>query len=101
MSETLRASLALATLVAALSLTACGDRHDTSYRCEGGTAITAHLSGSTLRLELPDTTVTLQRAESGDGVRYGTGEYTFWMKDNQAMVQRGDLIIHRNCLAQN
>lgn len=69
-----------------------------TYRCEGGAALTAHFTGGAVRLELPDTTVTLRKVEAADGVHYGTGTYILWPKETGTVVQRGDLIIYRNCI---
>lgn len=90
---------AAVTGVLAVAAIGCGE-HSIPYRCEGGAAVTANYQGKSVRLELPDTAVTLPQQQSADGARYGDDTYTFWTKGNEALVQRGDLIIYRHCLSQ-
>lgn len=92
-----RATLCGATALALLSSAAC-ERHTTTYRCEGGTSITARYSSGAVRLVLPDTTVDLLQVHSPNGDRYSDDTYTLWPKDSSVLVQRGDLIVYRNCI---
>lgn len=87
----------LATL-AVLSALAC-ERHTTAYRCEGGAAVTAKYSSGAVHLVLPDTAVDLLQVHSPDGDRYSDGTYTLWPKGAGVLVQRGDVIVYRNCIA--
>lgn len=82
---------------AVLASVACGG-HTVEYRCEGGSAVTARYGGDQVRVQLPDTTMTLPHIRSADGARYGNDTYTFWTRGKGAFVMRGDLIIYRNCV---
>ena len=89
-------SMALAAR-AVLSSVACV-RHTTTNRCEGGAVVTAKYSSGAVHLELPDTTVDLLQVHSPDGDRYSDDTYTLWPKGTGVLVQRGDVIVYRNCI---
>ena len=93
-----RTSLQFLAALAALSSLAC-ERHTTTYRCEGGGVITAKYSSGAVHLQLPDTTVDLLQVHSPDGDRYSDDTYTLWPKGTGVLVQRGDVIVYRNCIA--
>lgn len=88
---------AVAIAAAALACAACG-RRTVTYRCEGGQNITARFSGTSARVKLPDTTVTLPLEHASTGDRYSDGTYTLWPNNPGTLMQRGDLIIYRNCI---
>ena len=93
----LRAAIRAGAAVAVLSSVAC-ERHTETYRCEGGAVVTAKYSSGAVRLELPDTTVDLLQVHSPNGDRYSDDTYTLWPRGSGVLVQRGDLIIYRNCI---
>lgn len=92
-----RVSIAALAALAALSSVAC-ERHTTTYRCEGGAVVTAKYSSGAVHLELPDTTVDLLQVHSPDGDRYSNDTFTLWPKGAGVLVQRGDVIVYRNCI---
>jgi membrane-bound inhibitor of C-type lysozyme len=94
-----RPAVVAGTIALALAPFGCGTQ-SIPYRCEGGAAVTAIYHGKNVQLQLPDTSVTLPQQQSADGARYGNDTYTFWTKGNEALVQRGDLIVYRHCLSQ-
>jgi membrane-bound inhibitor of C-type lysozyme len=49
-------------------------------------------------LTLPDTTIVMAHLVSADGGRYGAGGLVFWERGTSAFVQRGDSVIHRDCV---
>jgi membrane-bound inhibitor of C-type lysozyme len=51
-----------------------------------------------VRLQLPDTAMVMAHLISADGGRYGAGDLVFWERGSTAFMQRGDSIIHRDCL---
>lgn len=87
-------------IITALLLAPFGcERNTATYRCEGGSVVTADIDGSGARVTLPDTTVTLALVRDSAGDRYSNGTYTLWPREKDgAVVQRGDLIIYRHCI---
>jgi len=85
-------------LAAPLVLVAACGSHARTYRCEGGSVVTADQRGDVMHLTLPETTLALPQVQSADGVHYGDAAYSFWPKGDSALVMRGDLIIYRHCI---
>ena len=67
------------------------------FRCADGYAIGAQFVGDSVRLHLPDTSLTMPRLLSADGARYGSGALIFWEKGTTAFMQRGGSITHKDC----
>jgi membrane-bound inhibitor of C-type lysozyme len=81
-----------------MALTAACGPHTRTYRCEGGSVVTADQRGDVVHLTLPDTTVVLPQVRSADGMHYGDATYSFWPRGDSALVMRGDLVVYRNCI---
>jgi len=92
-----------------------GDSNDTSnensamtnvieatFMCPDGTAIDAVFDNGadTVTITLPDQTITLPRAISGSGARYGDKTTTFWNQGNEALVEIDGETIYQNCVAE-
>ena len=93
----MRRRSAVALVITAACTAACGP-HARTYRCEGGSVLTADKRGDVMRLTLPETTLTLPQVQSADGVHYADATYSFWPKGDSVLVMRGDLIIYRHCI---
>ena len=71
----------------------------TSYVCaEGGTfSVTPSPDGQSAEVELPGETLTLDRAETSMGVRYGEGDVEVWIAADGAFVAQGGEMTLKDC----
>jgi putative lipoprotein len=60
-----------------------------SYGCNREYRFVAQIleGGESVRLILPDTTVTLSRVDSASGAKYGDDPYVYWSKGDQATIE--------------
>ena len=98
--------------LALLTLSACTPRvqsggQTVTYTCDGGQSVAVGYVGSSVaQVRWQGTTYTLNQTESGSGVRYTNGFYTWVTKGNQGFLQQtglnqDDVIIANNCVARS
>lgn len=86
-----------------------------SYTCDGGETFTVfrgEYRGGDMRVKLEAdeiwmsdaqtrTAYRMQRVRSASGEKYSDGDISFWTKGAEAMVQKGDNVLYKACLANS
>jgi membrane-bound inhibitor of C-type lysozyme len=71
-----------------------------SYRCEAGKGFIAdYLTNNTVRATFGSKVLVLPQVVSGSGIRYSDGNVTLSSKGDQAMVEVGNKVLFKNCVA--
>ncbi|WP_421654780.1 MliC family protein [Leptothermofonsia sp. ETS-13] len=70
------------------------------YKCEAGKGFTAdYLTNNTVRATFGSKVLVLPQVVSGSGIRYSDGNVTLRSKGDQAMVEVGNKLLFKNCMA--
>ena len=106
---------ALATALAALAATSCGQLPATSssaappgskqfeYKCPDGTRFDVLVapSGDKVKLELGGILYELKQVRSASGAKFSDGTTSYWSQGRDATIERSGKVVHRDCTSSN
>jgi membrane-bound inhibitor of C-type lysozyme len=74
-----------------------------AYVCPDGYQFTVVYSGSrgSVRFEDAQRKLNLDRVEAASGERYTDGNFVFWSRGLEALIQENDKTLHKDCTGDN